>query len=175
MQMMTALSRRSTVTLIRGMLLLALLLGLVGLGAELLFLAHDESAAQIIAPALVAVALAVTIWHIVQGGPASVRALQFTMALFLLAGVLGIGFHYAANVEFQREMDPSIHGMALFWKAMAAKAPPALAPGSMTQLGLLGLTYAFRHPALGHPGHGRRRRVPNDDRMSGRLDKGDSI
>ena len=76
------------------------------------------------------------------------------MALFVLTGVLGIGFHYAANVEFQREMDPSIHGMALFWKAMAAKTPPALAPGSMTQLGLLGLAYAFRHPALGRPGAG---------------------
>ena len=46
--------------------------------------------------------------------------------------------------------------MALFWKAMAAKTPPALAPGAMTQLGLLGLAYAFRHPALGRPGAGGR-------------------
>jgi hypothetical protein len=56
-------------------------------------------------------------------------------------------FHYIANVEFQREVDPSIGGTALFWKAMGAKTPPALAPGSMLQLGLIGLAYAYRHPA----------------------------
>lgn len=149
--MITAVSNRDTLTLIRGMLLLALFLGLAGLGTELLFLEHHESATQIVAPALVGAALVAIVWNVVHGGPASVRALQFTMVLFLLAGVLGIWFHYAANVEFQREMDPTAHGMALFWKAMAAKTPPALAPGSMTQLGLLGLIYAFRHPALGRP------------------------
>jgi hypothetical protein len=69
------------------------------------------------------------------------------MVLFVVAGALGIYYHYAANVEFQREVDPSLVGTALFWKAMAAKAPPALAPGSMAQLGLIGLAYTFRHPA----------------------------
>lgn len=152
------------------MLLFVLVVGLAGLGTELLFLAHDESAAQLIAPVLVGVGLLTICWHLVHGGSASVRALQITMALFVAAGVLGIGFHYSANVAFQREMDPSIRGMALFWKAMAAKTPPALAPGSMTQLGLLGLTYAFRHPAL------RRRGAAvepphNDDRTSGRPTK----
>jgi hypothetical protein len=151
---MTTFYSRNTLALLRGMLLLVLVLGLIGLGTELLFLAHYESAVQLIPLGLVGAALPMIGWHRMSGGPASVRALQVTMALFVLAGVLGIGFHYAANVEFQREMDPSIHGMALFWKAMAAKTPPALAPGAMTQLGLLGLAYAFRHPALGRPGAG---------------------
>jgi hypothetical protein len=31
---------------------------------------------------------------------------------------------------------------------MKAKAPPALAPASMIQLGLLGLLYTYRHPSL---------------------------
>lgn len=137
-----------TLTTLRGILLFVLLLGLAGLGAELLFLKHDESAAQLIAPGLIAAALLTLAWHLVERGPASVRALQFTMALFVGAGALGLYFHYGANVEFQHEMDPSLRGMALFWKAMAAKTPPALAPGSMTQLGLIGLAYTFRHPAL---------------------------
>jgi hypothetical protein len=55
--------------------------------------------------------------------------------------------HYRANVEFQREVDPSIAGRALLVKAMKAKAPPALAPGTMTQLGLIGLAYAYRYPS----------------------------
>jgi hypothetical protein len=159
--------RWPTTAVLRGMLLLVLVLGLVGLGTELLLLKHDESAAQLIAPGLVGLALLVIFWHLLQRGPASVRALQFTMALFLGAGALGIGFHYAANVEFQREMDPAIGGMTLFRKAMAAKTPPALAPGSMTQLGLLGLTYTFRHPALRRRRAGAGTQDGNPDRRSG--------
>jgi hypothetical protein len=140
------------------MLLLILLLGLVGLGTELLFLEHDESFTQVIAPGLIGVALLILGWHVLGGGPASLRALQFTMVLFVLAGGLGMYFHYGANVEFQREMDPSLSGMALFWKAMAAKTPPPLAPGAMTQLGLIGLAFAFRHPAAA-----RRPPAPRDD------------
>jgi hypothetical protein len=36
----------------------------------------------------------------------------------------------------------------LFVKVVTAKAPPALAPGVMVQLGLLGLVYTYKHPAL---------------------------
>jgi hypothetical protein len=54
--------------------------------------------------------------------------------------------HYRANVAFQREVDPSIAGQALFLKAITAKTPPALAPGSMSQLGLIGLAYAYAYP-----------------------------
>ncbi|MFL6279892.1 MAG: hypothetical protein ACJ731_07260, partial [Vicinamibacterales bacterium] len=49
-------------------------------------------------------------------------------------------------VEFQREVDPAIVGRELVVKAMTAKTPPALAPGSMSQLGLIGLAYAYRYP-----------------------------
>jgi len=31
---------------------------------------------------------------------------------------------------------------------MTAKTPPALAPGAMIQLGLLGLVYTYRHPFI---------------------------
>ena len=34
---------------------------------------------------------------------------------------------------------------------MTAKAPPALAPAGMIQMGLLGLLYTYRHPALRQP------------------------
>jgi hypothetical protein len=141
-----------TLTTLRGMLLGVLFLGLLGLGVELLFLKHHESPAQVIAPGLIGIALLVLTWHVLQRGPASVRAIQATMVVFVAAAALGTYYHYVANVEFQREMDPSLQGMALFWKAMAAKAPPALAPGSMAQLGLIGLAYTFRHPAVSrHP------------------------
>jgi hypothetical protein len=151
----TASAESSTLTVIRRVLLGILSLGLLGLGTELLLLKHVESPTQWIAPGLIAVALAILVWHVLERGPASVLALDCAMVLFLLAGALGMYYHYVANVEFQREVDPSVTGRALFWKAVAAKAPPALAPGAMTQLGLIGLAYTFRHPA-------RRRHRPFD-------------
>jgi hypothetical protein len=62
----------------------------------------------------------------------------------------GIGFvlHYRANAEFQLDIDPSARGPALWMKVLRAKAPPALAPGVLAHLGLLGLAYTDRHPAL---------------------------
>ncbi len=45
-------------------------------------------------------------------------------------------------------MDPALSGSALWWKVLRAKAPPALAPGTMVQLGLIGLAYSYRQPAV---------------------------
>jgi hypothetical protein len=131
---------------IRRILLGVLLIGLAGMGLELLLLKHDEEATQLIPLVLIALAFLVIAWHEAQRSAASLVAFQITMALFIAAGLVGSYLHYQANVEFQREVDPSIAGRALFWKAMTAKTPPALAPGSMVQLGLVGLAYAFRYP-----------------------------
>ena len=58
--------------------------------------------------------------------------------------------HFQVNIEFQLEMDPALsRHWRSFQKAILAKTPPALAPGAMIQLGLIGLAYTFRHPALG--------------------------
>lgn len=137
-----------TLAVMRQMLLAVLVIGLLGLGTELLLLAHYESPAQILAPGFVGLALLIVAWHAVDRGRWSLLCLQIVMGLFLGAGLLGMFLHYGANVEFQREIDPGIAGMALFWKVVAAKVPPALAPGAMAQLGLIGLVYAYRHPGL---------------------------
>ncbi len=73
-------------------------------------------------------------------------------------GIIGITLHYQANAEFQREIDPALGGLALFWKVVEATAPPALAPGVMVQLGLLGLVYTYKHPALGEQEFGAGRK-----------------
>jgi hypothetical protein len=41
------------------------------------------------------------------------------------------------------EMDADQRRSEMFWKVLRAKSPPALAPGVMVQLGLLGLIYAY--------------------------------
>jgi hypothetical protein len=69
------------------------------------------------------------------------------MWLFVVSGLVGLWLHYKGNVEFEREMYPALAGLQLFKQAMTG-ATPSLAPGTMVQFGMLGLLYAFRHPAL---------------------------
>jgi hypothetical protein len=59
-------------------------------------------------------------------------------------------WHYQGNMEFELETYPSISGLALFKEAMMG-ATPALAPGTMIELGLIGLAYTYRHPLLVRP------------------------
>ena len=129
---------------IRTILLAILALGLIGTGTELLFLGHDEDLMQLVPLVLIAVALISIVWFAISGSPWSARALRVTMVAFVAAGGLGIALHYQANMEFTKEVDPSIEGFAMFKKAMQSKTPPAMAPGSMAQLGLLGLVCTFR-------------------------------
>ena len=136
-----------TLETIRRVLLAILIIGLVGTAAELLLLDHDEEAIQLIPLALIVIAFVAIGWHALDQGGASLKLLQIVMLLFIVAGGVGMVLHYRANVEFQREVDPSIAGRALVVKAMKAKAPPALAPGTMSQLGLIGLAYAYRYPS----------------------------
>ena len=141
----------NTLSVIRRWLLAVLGLGLVSTGVELVLLEHYETAVQFVPLVSIALALAVLIWHGAKGDALSIRALQATMVLFLMAGVAGVGFHLRGAAEFQLEIDPSQPRWDIFKKAMRAKAPPVLAPGLMVQLGLVGLAYAYRHPALDVP------------------------
>jgi cation transport ATPase len=131
----------------RWMVLAVFVLGLLGTGGELLFLGHIVGAQQLIPVVLMVMSLLVLGWHALDRKSASLRTFQITMTLLVVAGILGTVFHYWANKEFELEGDPSATGMPLFWKVMSGAAP-ALAPGAMVQLGLLGLIYTFRHPAL---------------------------
>jgi len=96
---------------------------------------------------LIGLAVVILTWHTITGHPASVRAVQGIMGLFLIAGVAGIALHYQSSMEFKLETNASLSGWALFWAVMSAKTPPTLAPGAMIQLGLLGLAYTYQHPA----------------------------
>ena len=133
----------------RRILLAIFLIGLVGISAELLLLNHIEDLTQWIPLALSGAAVASSAAVAVRPSTATIRLFQLVMLLLIISGAVGIYLHYGATTEFQLEMDPTLKGFALFKKAIVAKAPPALAPGAMTQLGLIGLAYTFRHPALG--------------------------
>jgi hypothetical protein len=133
----------------RRILLTILFLGIAGISLELWLMAHTEDIYQLI-PLLLAGAGVLSMLAVgLRPAHGSVRLFQAVMALFVLSGLVGMVLHFQVNIEFQLEMDPALTGMALYQKAILAKSPPALAPGAMIQLGLIGLAYTFRHPALG--------------------------
>jgi hypothetical protein len=138
-------------SLLRRGLLALLWLGFVGVLAELLLLEHYDGATQWIPLVLLAVAIVVTGWHWWSGRRASLRAFQVVMLLFVAAGLVGIALHIRGNVEFERELSPGLGGFDFWWEVLHG-ATPTLAPGTLVQFGLLGLLYAYRHPALHPPG-----------------------
>ena len=140
---------------LRTLLLLVAVIGMAGTAVDLLLLEHYEDIWQ--APPLIVVGLGLVVagWAWYSGSATAVLAMRITMVLFLATGAAGLVLHYDGNSEFQREMDPALDGWALFVKVIRAKAPPALAPAAIIQIGLLGLLYTFRHAALA--------RAPRDD------------
>jgi hypothetical protein len=141
----------NTLQTLRRLLLALVVLGLCGTATELVLLAHYEDVWQTVPLSAIALALAAVVWHLVDRRGVSVRALQVTMAALIAIGALGLYLHYDSNLAFQLDMDATQSGWVLFRKVISAQAPPALAPAVMAQLGLLGLAYTYRHPALSGP------------------------
>lgn len=137
----------ATLSAIRSFLLGALIVGVVGMATELLLIGHLDGPLQLVPVVLLGFGAIVSGWHAVAPRAASVRAVQTTMALFVLSGVTGVALHYRGNVEFELEMYPSLAGAELVRKTLTG-ATPVLAPGSMALLGLVGLTCTYRHPRL---------------------------
>jgi FtsH-binding integral membrane protein len=138
---------------LRQILLLLVLVGIVGLIAELLLLGHTDSFNQWIPLIVMIVGLVSTLVVMFRPGNRSIRVFQWVMASFVMAGVLGLYLHFRGNVEFALERYPEMSGLSLVWKALRG-ATPTLAPGALAQLGLLGLVYSYKHPALSDGGKG---------------------
>ena len=142
---------------IRRFLALLVTGGILAMAVDLVLIGHYEDSNQLI-PLAVAVAGVATLgWAALLPGVVAMRAVQFVMLCFIGTGLVGITLHVQANAEFQREIDPAISARDLLWKVTEATAPPALSPGFMVQLGLLGLVYTYRHPALRRRPAGRYR------------------
>ena len=80
-------------------------------------------------------------------GAIILRLFRWTMLAFILGGMVGLWFHLSSNMEFELEMHPTLSGLELLFKALSG-AMPALAPGALVQLGLIGFLYTYQHPAL---------------------------
>jgi hypothetical protein len=127
------------------------LIGIVGLTAELLLLEHTDSLTQWLPLFALGAGLASTVAVMWRESRKTLRAFQMVMALFVIVGVLGLYFHFNGNIEWALERTPELSGWHLIWKALRG-ATPALAPGALAQLGLLGLIWGYRLPTAGNAG-----------------------
>lgn len=132
---------------VRGLLLAAVLLGTGGLAAELALMEHWDSFSQWVPFAALTLALASTVALLYRATRATVASFRTAMVLLVAVGVVGVWLHYRGNAAFELEIAPGLRGLALTWKALRG-AVPALAPGALVQLGLVGLIATYRHPAL---------------------------
>ncbi|GMQ82059.1 MAG: hypothetical protein BMS9Abin05_1500 [Rhodothermia bacterium] len=134
-----------TLSFVRAFLLLIFLMGVTGSAAELLLLGHTEEFWKYLPLVLYGISLLMLGWHTVSRASTGLKLFRYVMSLFILAGPVGLFLHYRGNVAFKLEMYPDLGGLKLFWEALTG-ATPALAPGTMILLGLLGWLYTFRHP-----------------------------
>ena len=136
-----------TLLVLKRFLGLILFVGMLGTGTELLLLGHTEGWTQLIPLIVLAVSLLSAVAVALRPSSPLVHSFRGAMCLLLTSGAVGIVMHYQGNSEFELEMHANIRGVELMWNTLTG-ATPALAPGTMTLLGLLGLLYSYRHPAL---------------------------
>ena len=129
-------------SVVRRVLVVILVLAMAGILVELLLIEHFEDAWQLVPLVLLGLGLATLTWHARVPSPTSGRVWGILMMLFIIAGFIGFYMHYAGNVEFELEQNPSATRWMLFREAMRG-ATPALAPGALIQIGLIGWLYGF--------------------------------
>lgn len=121
-----------------GFLSLIFVLGSLGTGTELILLDHTEDFWQL--SPLILVGLSLVSFSICLFADAKISWTIFRglMVLSIASGLIGFWMHYETNVEFEKEMYPSLEGFALFFESMKG-ATPSLAPGAMIMVGFIGL------------------------------------
>jgi hypothetical protein len=111
----------------------------------LLLLEHFDEWTQWLPLAVLAATLpcAALLW--LRPALSTVRAFRWMMIALCATGVAGLWLHFAGNRAFELEIDADQSGWLLLWRSLRG-GTPALAPGAMIQLGLLGLVLTWRHP-----------------------------
>ena len=140
-------NKKDSGVILRRGLLLIFVLGSLGLGTELLLLDHFEEWRQQVPLVLLVLGLILLAARMFYQGAIILRLFRWTMLAFVLGGMVGLWFHLSSNMEFELEMYPTLSELELLFKALSG-AMPALAPGALVQLGLIGFLYTYHHPAL---------------------------
>jgi hypothetical protein len=104
---------------------------------ELLLLGHVEEWEQLIPVVLLVFAIMSTMLVLLTAKRWAIQVMRFVLGVCLVSALVGLYFHYRANTEFVLERHPDLKGFGLFKSAMMG-GMPALAPGAMAQIALIG-------------------------------------
>lgn len=129
----------------RRWVLAILVFAFVGTALELVLLEHFDGWRQWVPLLLLAEGAVVGTILLVRPVPSLISHWRLLMVVFVVAGGVGMWFHYAGNLEFELERTPDLAGLPLVHSTLEG-ATPVLAPGTLIQFGLLGLLFAWRHP-----------------------------
>ena len=121
--------------------------GALGLLLELALLEHWMARPQLVPLAVLTLGIGSALMFALRPGHRTGALFRAVMGLAVLAGVAGIALHLSDNLAFEREIVPDADLAPLLWAAFHG-ATPLLAPGSLVQLGLVGLVLTYGHPAL---------------------------
>jgi hypothetical protein len=121
-------------------LLAILALAVSGTLLELVLLEHYEDWQQWIPLGALSITTLTIVWQAVAPSGASRRMFSVLMWVLLVAGLVGVVLHLRGNLEFEQELNPGLGGIPL-WIEVLRGATPALAPGSLFPIALLGLLY----------------------------------
>lgn len=110
---------------------------------ELLLLEHTEEIYQLIPVVLLGITLIMSVVVLALPRAAVINSFRVVMLACLVSAAVGILLHYQGNTEFALERQPKLRGWELFKEAIMG-ATPALAPGTMAQIALIGLLATFR-------------------------------
>ncbi len=120
---------------------------IAGTTAELLLIEHFKSGTQWIAVAMVALAALAIGLILLVNAVWALRVFQVAMVLVALSGAIGVKEHLEANLKVAQESQKDSQVMTQILTAFKGFVP-ALAPGALVPLGLLGLAFTYKHPML---------------------------
>lgn len=122
-----------------------LLFGIAGVLAELVLIEHTESRTMWIPLVTLGFGALAVVLRLARPTRGTDRLMMIVMSAFVVSGVLGVWFHFDGNRQFELEVYPTMEGSELFWESLSG-ATPALAPGTMVLLGLIGLVATVGAP-----------------------------
>ena len=125
---------------VKQLIIAALLFMMVGTALELYLLGHYEDRLQLVPILCIGISIITLCLLFYRRTNWTIRLYKLVLGLTALSGVYGTFLHLQANYEFEVEMKPTAKGWELFLESLSG-ALPALAPGSMIVLALIGYSY----------------------------------
>lgn len=129
----------------QGLLALMAMTG-IGTSLELLLTNHMESPPQLVPFVVMGIGLAVAVAVAVAPSKRTIGVMRVVAVLLVLAGAFGVFEHLEHNYAFEAEIRPTEGAADLIVHAIFG-ANPALAPGAVALMGLLGALATWRHPS----------------------------